>query len=171
MGRLDDGGRGVLPGTNEFPILTGEFGKPGKTRTIKNHGAWDLNPALDDGQLVWTRITPQNVDVVGQKGNGLGGTTVLAGGPGDQIRPDLDGKTLAWLRVGPEETDVWVRRGSAAPVNVTPEPGTQATIVRVDGDVLAWSEAKYLHTVDLGTLETRTTRIPGWVFNGVSTSG
>lgn len=155
-------------GTNKYTITTGEFGKSDKTREINNHGAWDLNPAISGGQLAWTRITPQGVDVVGQKGDGLGGTTVLAGGPGDQIRPHVDGDTLVWLTVGPVETDVWVRQGQAAPVNLTPEEGTAAIKVRVRDGVVTWTDGTRVHVETLVDGSEQVQRIPGWVFNSAS---
>lgn len=155
-------------GDNQFTLVTGQFSKPGKTRTIKDHGAWDLNPAMDGGRLVWTRISADSVDIVEQKGNGLGGTRVVAGGEGDQIMPSISGDTIAWLDVRGNETDVWVKQGNRPARNLTPEEGTHATQVTVGGNTVAWVDLGYtVHTLDLTNGRTDTKKIPGWIFNSV----
>ncbi|HWC22907.1 MAG TPA: M4 family metallopeptidase [Flexivirga sp.] len=155
-------------GDNQFNIVTGEFGKPDKTRTINDHDGWDLNPAMDGDRLVWTRITPTSVDIVEQKGEGLGGTRVVAGSEGDQIMPSVSGTTVAWLDVRGDETDVWVKQGDEPARNLTAASGTHATRVAVHGDDLAWVDSGHtVNTVNLTDGRTSSKKIPGWVFTSV----
>lgn len=148
---------GYFGGAPEFGLIVGEFGKS-KSRTIHTEGAWDVQPAISGDRLLWTRVDGASMQVVEQVDNGVGESRVVSTNAGESFQPAVDGSTAAWLtRVG-EETDVWVSRDGAAPVNLTPEEGTEAYQVEVDGDVVAWLSGRNLVRFDLATNESKTVR-------------
>ncbi len=158
---------GFFAGNPTYSLTVGTFDGR-KPRVVNSKGAWDIQPAADDGRLVWTRVDGDTMSVVEQKGNGVGGTTVVSTVPGESSRPAVDGERVVWITALDGERDVWLRDGTADPVNLTPEEGTVADFVDVDGDVVAWADADNVHTLDLAADESHDLRIGGHIMYDVS---
>ncbi|WP_109474219.1 M4 family metallopeptidase [Ornithinimicrobium cavernae] len=156
---------GFFAGTPSYSLVVGTFA-PGELRTINSEGAWDIEPAISGAELLWTRVSGEEMQVVAQRGNGLGGTRVVSTNPGESYAPSVDGTTAAWLTRLDGDTDVWVRQGGGAPVNVTPEAGTQAGQVVVDGSVVAWLDGSRVTRLDLASGERSTVRSGANIFSG-----
>ncbi|WP_114905440.1 M4 family metallopeptidase [Ornithinimicrobium murale] len=146
---------GFFAGAPSYALVVGTYA-PGEPRTINSDGAWDIQPAISGANLTWTRVSGDVMQVVEQKGNGLGGTRVVSTNPGESYQPSVDGSSVAWLTRLDGETDVWAREAGGEPVNLTPEDGTRATQVVVDDGVVAWIDNSRVTRLDLATGERST---------------
>lgn len=141
-------------GTGLPHIVTGRLGGGEPARLSDNGDLNDL-PATDGKRGVWVSVELGAELVFRIRSRPLDRRTpetVVHESPESITMVAVEGDTIAWEGVDPAtgETEIWVRRGDAAPVNLTAEAGIQGTEPSIKGGRVAyvrlWAEGDAVHS-------------------------
>ncbi|MGW5198820.1 M4 family metallopeptidase [Streptomyces spiralis] len=158
-------------GSAAFGITVGRFGKQPQ-HELAQQDAYLLDPSLDSDRIVFTRITADGVGIYQTGDKGQGEIMKLVDEPGvDETEPVTENGALAYIRTTPDgEQDVMFRKADGTTVNVTPEPGTQASRLAMKNGTIAWAggDGTYLYLYDIATGTTQNKRIGAFLFNYIS---
>lgn len=154
-----------------FGITVGRFSKHPQ-HELAQKDAYLLDPSLDSDRVVFTRIAADGVGIYQSGDKGQGEIKKLVDEPGvDETEPVTENGALAYIRTTSDgEQDVMLRKADGTTVNVTPEPGTQASHLAMKNGTIAWAggDGTYLHLYDIATGTTQNKRIGGFLFNYIS---
>ncbi|MFF9128440.1 M4 family metallopeptidase [Streptomyces sp. NPDC014889] len=156
-------------GSAAFGITVGRFSK-NPQHELAQKDAYLLDPSLDSDRIVFTRIAADGVGVYQAGDKGQGEIKKLVDEPGvDETEPVTENGALAYIRTSPDgEQDVVLRKSDGTTVNVTSEPGTQASHLAMKNGTIAWAgNGTYLYIYDIATGRTQNKRIGGWLFNRI----
>ncbi|WP_225078802.1 M4 family metallopeptidase [Streptomyces sp. CoT10] len=154
-----------------FGITVGRFSKHPQ-HELAQKDAYLLDPSLDSDRVVFTRITADGVGIYQSGDKGQGEIKKLVDEPGaDETEPVTENGALAYIRTTSDgEQDVMLRKADGTTVDVTPEPGTQASHLAMKNGTIAWAggDGTYLYLYDIATGTTQNKRIGGFLFNYIS---
>ncbi|MFJ2721667.1 M4 family metallopeptidase [Streptomyces sp. NPDC087437] len=154
-----------------FGITVGRFSKHPQ-HELAQKDAYLLDPSLDSDRVVFTRIAADGVGIYQSGDKGQGEIKKLVDEPGvDETEPVTENGALAYIRTTSDgEQDVMLRKADGTTVNVTPEPGTQASHLAMKNGTIAWAggDGTYLYLYDIATGTTQNKRIGGFLFNYIS---
>ncbi|MFJ6562378.1 M4 family metallopeptidase [Streptomyces sp. NPDC091412] len=154
-----------------FGITVGRFSKHPQ-HELAQKDAYLLDPSLDSDRVVFTRIAADGVGIYQSGDKGQGEIKKLVDEPGvDETEPVTENGALAYIRTTSDgEQDVMLRKADGTTVNVTPEPGTQASHLAMKNGTIAWAggDGTYLYLYNIATGTTQNKRIGGFLFNYIS---
>ncbi|MFF4758328.1 M4 family metallopeptidase [Streptomyces sp. NPDC001292] len=154
-----------------FGITVGRFSKYPQ-HELAQKDAYLLDPSVDSDRVVFTRIAADGVGIYQAGDKGQGEIKKLVDEPGvDETEPVTENGAVAYIRTTPEgEQDVVLRKADGTTVNLTPEPGTQASHLAMKNGTIAWAggDGTYLYIHDSATGTTQNKRIGGFLFNYIS---
>ncbi|MFC4116118.1 M4 family metallopeptidase [Nonomuraea zeae] len=136
-------------------ILTGRLTGGGRPATLSDNARWNWLPATDGRRGAWVSYDPGS-------GSFQIRTRPLDRGTPSAVQHDsagyvygiaISGDTLAWSGDDPAtgETELWLKRGSAAPVNLTAQAGVQGLTPSISGGRLAYTRVWFEGEADHST--------------------
>lgn len=158
-------------GSAGFGITVGRFDKKHQ-HELAQKDAYLLDPSLDGGRIVFTRITADGIGVYGAGDKGQGAIRKIVDAPdADETEPVTDHGALAYIRTTADgEQDVMLRKADGTTVNVTPEAGTKAAHLAMKHGTIAWAggDGTWVYVYDIAKGTTQSKRIASPLFSSVS---
>ncbi|MFH8731484.1 M4 family metallopeptidase [Streptomyces sp. NPDC017964] len=158
-------------GSAGFGITVGRFDKKHQ-HELTQRDAYLLDPSLDGGRIVFTRITADGIGVYGAGDKGQGPIRKIVDTPdADETEPVTGHGALAYIRTTADgEQDVMLRKADGATVNVTPEAGTKAAHLAMKHGTIAWAggDGTWVYVYDIAEGTTQSKRIASPLFSYVS---
>ncbi|MFI9776384.1 M4 family metallopeptidase [Streptomyces sp. NPDC051956] len=158
-------------GSAAFGITVGRFDKKHQ-HELAQKDAYLLDPSLDGGRIVFTRITADGIGVYGAGDKGQGPIRRIVDAPdADETEPVTDHGALAYVRTTADgEQDVMLRKADGTTVNVTPEAGTKAAHLAMKHGTIAWAggDGTWVYVYDIAKGTTQSKRIASPLFSYVS---
>ncbi|GAA3600145.1 hypothetical protein GCM10022419_100240 [Nonomuraea rosea] len=133
-------------------ILTGRIG--GRPATLSDNAQWNWLPVTDGRRGAWLSYVPatDSIQIRTRPLDRGAPSTVLHDSQGYVHAVAISGDTVAWSADDPAtgETELWLKRGAAAPVNLTAQAGVHGLTPSISGGRLAylrvWFEGENDHS-------------------------
>ncbi|MER6506082.1 M4 family metallopeptidase [Nonomuraea sp. NPDC001636] len=119
----------------------------GPATTVSDDGRWDWTPATDGRRAVWVALDAESgrFQVRSRPLDASAPSTVLHETTGYVYAAAVSGDAVAWSGEDPAtgEVELWLKRGNAAPVNLTADKGVAGYMPSVTGGRLVYVRVSF----------------------------